>query len=123
MLLKFFLFSFLSKTLAGLPECPWIDPQKETEKWHNFDYSSCEVNQFSAPSDPKEAERYDFGQKNFMFNALVSDKLGPRREIPNVSHEKWGFFMYGGPGVDFESPKATLVEPKTTLEDPSLQPS
>jgi hypothetical protein len=84
LLLSIFIPNFSS---ADLPECPYIDPIKEMERWHNFDYKSCEVKHYLSTS-PAEADRYDFGQKNYMFNVLVSDKLGPRRDVPNVAHEK-----------------------------------
>uniref|UniRef100_A0A914BXT6 Glycosyltransferase 2-like domain-containing protein n=1 Tax=Acrobeloides nanus TaxID=290746 RepID=A0A914BXT6_9BILA len=63
------------------------------ERWHNFDYKSCEVKHHLSTSQP-EADRYDFGQKNYMFNVLVSDKLGPRRDVPNVAHEKCSSLPY-----------------------------
>lgn len=78
-----------------LPECPFIHPIQEMERWDNFDWSSCNISQI-IPTDNTSAEydRFTFGQKSFSFNILVSDKIGPRRNLGNVAHQSCSKIEY-----------------------------
>lgn len=104
MLMKSFSFLtlfFLSLTLAennneikdsnnSLPECPFIDPMKELEKWAKYDFKKCNVTIFEAPitenKSSVEEEKQKWGYINFGFNTYVSDKIGPKRDIMKQAH-------------------------------------
>ena len=78
-----------------MPECPFIDPILDMEKWHSYDFKSCNVSEFGPPEDKDSVEgrRYAFGTQHFSFNVLVSDRIGPKRELPTMAHEKYVVFV------------------------------
>ena len=72
-----------------LPECPFIHPVENMEKWNNFNFSSCNITNFTPIDNSSiEHERYSFGFSSYSFNILVSDLIGPRRHLPFMAHEK-----------------------------------
>jgi len=72
---------------SKLPDCPYIDPIEEMEKWHNFDHTACNVSGWepNKEKDPKAYEKYEWGLKHFAFNSYASDKIGPRRLLTGES--------------------------------------
>ncbi|KAI6192469.1 putative N-acetylgalactosaminyltransferase 8 [Aphelenchoides fujianensis] len=70
-----------------LPECPYIDPAKDVQKWKAFDRKSCNVSLFKPAEESEEFKIYQWGSDSFSFNSYVSDKIGPFREIPVTYHK------------------------------------
>ncbi|KAI6217821.1 Glyco-trans-2-like domain-containing protein [Aphelenchoides fujianensis] len=70
-----------------LPECPYIDPAKDVQKWKDFDRKSCNVSLFKPAEESEEFKIYQWGSDSFSFNSYVSDKIGPFREIPVTYHK------------------------------------
>lgn len=54
----------------------------------------------------KEKQREDFGLRRFSFNVLTSDKIGPRRNLPDFRHKLCKNLSYPSPE---RLPNATIV--------------
>uniref|UniRef100_A0A0N5A2G5 Glyco_trans_2-like domain-containing protein n=1 Tax=Parastrongyloides trichosuri TaxID=131310 RepID=A0A0N5A2G5_PARTI len=75
----------------SLPECPYIDPMVELERWAKYDFNKCNITIFEAPKSVNgnsvEEIKQKWGYMNFGFNIYVSDKIGPKRDIKKQAHE------------------------------------
>uniref|UniRef100_A0A914KX85 Glycosyltransferase 2-like domain-containing protein n=1 Tax=Meloidogyne incognita TaxID=6306 RepID=A0A914KX85_MELIC len=85
-----FFTSILTNSPSELPECPFIDPSKDLNKWANLAVypQKCNVTKEIPEEGSEERELYDKGIHRHYFNAWVSDKIGPEREIEIQAHEK-----------------------------------
>jgi polypeptide N-acetylgalactosaminyltransferase len=90
-----FLFTLLSTNNVkanftdALPECLYIDPIEEQQKWNSFDRFTCKITNF-VPLDntTNDYKRYSYGFENYSYNIYVSDLIGPRRNLSFMAHEK-----------------------------------
>uniref|UniRef100_A0AC34F9H6 Glycosyltransferase 2-like domain-containing protein n=1 Tax=Panagrolaimus sp. ES5 TaxID=591445 RepID=A0AC34F9H6_9BILA len=91
LILIYILFYIKNTDLTNplLPECPFIHPIEEQEKWNSVDRSTCNITNF-VPSDNTtvEHQRYTYGFDTYSFNIYVSDIIGPRRNLSFMAHEK-----------------------------------
>lgn len=111
LLLPFFCPSLCS---SDLPECPWVNPEKELQKWANLPVfpSKCNVTKDTpAEESGDEKEYWERGQHRwererrkregggqtegdervrhrYYFNQWVSDKIGPTRKLDKMAHPK-----------------------------------
>ncbi|KAI6187710.1 putative N-acetylgalactosaminyltransferase 8 [Aphelenchoides besseyi] len=84
----FFISGVLAEEEAKkLPECPYIDPVKEVDKWRSFDRKNCNITIFKPEESDPEYEVYKFGSDQYSFNSYVSDKIGPFRDLPITYHK------------------------------------
>lgn len=91
--------------------------------WHHHRHDDAQVPRFSIDQwtitsrafvnysslitiqDGREKRRSDFGYDRFAFDVLISDKIGPWRDIPDTRHELCTTLDYG----KFEIPAASIV--------------
>ncbi|KAF7632803.1 Glyco_trans_2-like domain-containing protein [Meloidogyne graminicola] len=83
--------TILANSSKNLPECQFIDPSKDLNKWSKLPVfpHKCNVSK-EIPEEERSEERklYDKGVHRHYFNAWVSDKIGPERELEIQTHEK-----------------------------------
>lgn len=58
------------------------------EKWNGYDFASCNVSQFTPTEGQPGYANFERGGKSYSFNVYVSDKIGPYRKLPVMSHPK-----------------------------------
>ncbi|CAJ0580789.1 unnamed protein product, partial [Mesorhabditis spiculigera] len=65
------------------PSCKHVEPAADLESWLKVDAQKQRCNHTSKPAeqDEVETERRKWGEKSFSFDAVASDKIGPRRSL------------------------------------------
>ncbi|KAE9553228.1 hypothetical protein FO519_003578 [Halicephalobus sp. NKZ332] len=65
---------------------PKIRELVNEERWGMDKIPEVNLTELAVINGPEEDERYKKGFRNYVFNALLSDKIGPRRKIPDSRH-------------------------------------
>uniref|UniRef100_A0A914H9W3 Glycosyltransferase 2-like domain-containing protein n=1 Tax=Globodera rostochiensis TaxID=31243 RepID=A0A914H9W3_GLORO len=76
---------------STLPECPWVNPEKDLQKWANLPAfpTKCNVTKDTpAEQSGEEHEYWERGHHRYYFNQWVSDKIGPVRKLETMAHPK-----------------------------------
>lgn len=74
----------------SLPECPFVDPAKDLERWAKLPVfpSACNVTKDKPGEADPEHEAYEKGVHRYYFNTWASDRIGPERELEPQAHPK-----------------------------------